>query len=168
MFYRACTVLASEEQPSHTILDMGICTKRLALLASDWTNFSSSQSPSTATHQHLNLDFSVLADPSVDWNPTCLDTLDLESCEGCYGLIHGDILMEPLSTGSFASLLLEVSDYRQRDLYLYRSFELRVLFFEPTMVYGLMCQNWSPGSNLAPLAIAHVVLMVQDYTVFDL
>ena len=24
-----------------------------------------------------------------------------------------------------------------------------MLFFEPTMVCGLMCQNWSPGSNFA-------------------
>ena len=71
----------------------------------------------------------------------CLDTLDLESCEGYYSLIHSDILIEPLSAGSFAGLLLEVSDYRHKDLYLNESFDLMVLFFEPTMVCGLMCQN---------------------------
>jgi len=49
--------------------------------------------------------------------------------------------MESLSAGYFAGLLLEVSDYRHKDLYLYGSFELRVLFFEPTMVCGLLCQN---------------------------
>ena len=59
----------------------------------------------------------------------------------CYSLIHNDILVEPLSTGSFAGLLLEISDYRYKDLYLYGSFELMVLFFEPTTVCGLMCRN---------------------------
>ena len=102
-----------KERPNHTILDMGICTRRSTLLASDRTDSSSSQSPSAATHQHLNLDFSILADPSMDGNPMCLDTLDLESCEGCYGLIHGDILVEPPSVGSFTSLLLEVSGYKR-------------------------------------------------------
>ena len=90
----------------------------------------------------------------------CLDTLDSGSYEGCYNLIHSDILMEPLSAGSFAGLLLEVSDYRHKDLYLYESFELMVLFFEPTTVCGLMCQNGSPGSDLAPPAIAHAILAV--------
>ena len=71
----------------------------------------------------------------------CLDTLDSESCEECYNLCHNDIPMESLSAGSFAGLLLEVSDCRHKDLYLYESFELMVLFFEPTMVRGLMCQN---------------------------
>ena len=69
------------------------------------------------------------------------DTLDSESCEGCYNLCHNDTPVESLSAGSFASLLLKVSDYRHEDLYLYGSFELMVLFFEPTMVCGLMCQN---------------------------
>ena len=98
----------------------------------------------------------------------CLDALDLELCEGYYSLIHSDILVEPLSAGSFAGLLLEVSDYRHKDLYLYGSFELMVLFFEPATVCGLMCQNGSPGSDFAPPAVAHVVLMVQDCTVSDL
>ena len=71
----------------------------------------------------------------------CLDTLDLESCEGYYNLCHNDTLVESLSTRSFASLLLEVSDYRHEDLYLYGSFELMVLFFEPMTVCGPMCQN---------------------------
>ena len=71
----------------------------------------------------------------------CLDTLDSESCEGCYNLCHNDTPVESLSAGSFAGLLLEVSDYRHKDLYLYGSFELRVLFFDPMMVCGLMCQN---------------------------
>ena len=70
----------------------------------------------------------------------CLDILDLESCEGCYNLCHNDNSMEFLSAGSYASLLLEVSDYRHKDLYLYGSFELRVLFFEPMTVSGLLCQ----------------------------
>ena len=60
----------------------------------------------------------------------CLDTLDSESCEGCYNLCHNDTLVESLSAGSFAGLLLEVSDYRCWDLYLYESFELMALFFD--------------------------------------
>ena len=71
----------------------------------------------------------------------CLDTLDLESYEGYCNLCHNDILMESLSVGSFANLLLEVSDCKCWDLYLYESFELMVLFFEPMAVFGLMCQN---------------------------
>ena len=71
----------------------------------------------------------------------CLDAMDSELCEGCYNLCHSDTLVESLSAGSFAGLLLEVSDYRHEDLYLYGSFELMVLFFEPMMVCGLMCQN---------------------------
>ena len=71
----------------------------------------------------------------------CLDTLDLESYEGCYNLCHNDTPVESLSAGSFVGLLLEVSDYRHEDLYLYGSLELMVLFFEPTTVCGLMCQN---------------------------
>ena len=71
----------------------------------------------------------------------CLDTLDSKSCEGCYNLCHNDTLVESLSARSFAGLLLEVSDYRHEDLYLYGSFELMVLFFEPTTVCGPMCQN---------------------------
>ena len=71
----------------------------------------------------------------------CLDTLDLESCEGCYNLCYSDTLMESLSIESFAGLLLEVSDCRHEDLYLYESFELMVLFFEPMAVFGLMCPN---------------------------
>ena len=54
----------------------------------------------------------------------CLDTLDSESCEGCYNLCHNDTLVESLSGRFFAGLLLEVSDYRHEDLYLYGSFEL--------------------------------------------
>ena len=71
----------------------------------------------------------------------CLDTLDSESCEECYNLCHNDTLVESQSAGSSVGLLLEVSDYRHKDLYLYGSFELMVLFFEPTTVCGLMCQN---------------------------
>ena len=52
----------------------------------------------------------------------CLDTLDSESYEGCYNLCHNDTLVESLSAGSFVGLLLEVSNYRHEDLYLYRSF----------------------------------------------
>ena len=98
----------------------------------------------------------------------CVGTLDLESCEWCYSLIHSDILVEPLSAGSFAGLLLEVSDYRHKDLYLYGFFELRVLFFEPTTVCGLMCQNLSSSFDFAPPAAAHAILTVQDYTVSNL
>ena len=58
-----------------------------------------------------------------------LDILDSKSCEGCYNLCHNDTLVESLSAGSFVGLLLEVSDYRHEDLYLYGSFELMVLFF---------------------------------------
>ena len=71
----------------------------------------------------------------------CLDILDLVSCGGCYNPCHSDSLMESQSVGSYAGLLLEVSDYRHEDLYLYGSFELMVLFFEPMMVCGLICQN---------------------------
>ena len=71
----------------------------------------------------------------------CLDTLDLESCEGYYSLIHSDILVESLSVGSFVDLLLEVSACRCWDLHLYESFELMALFFELTALFGLMCQN---------------------------
>ena len=120
---------------------MGVCMRRSALLATDRTDFSSSRSLSATTHQHLNLDFSAPVDPSVDCNPVCLDILDSESYEGCYNMCHSDNPMEPPSAGSFAGLLLEVSDYRHKDLYLYESFELMVLFFEPTTVCGLMCQN---------------------------
>ena len=70
-----------------------------------------------------------------------VDILDLASCGGCYNPCYSDILVESQSVGSFAGLLLEVSDYRHKDLYLYGSFELMVLFFEPMMVSGLMCQN---------------------------
>ena len=71
----------------------------------------------------------------------CLNILDLVSCEGCYNICHIDTLVESQSIGSFAGLLLEVSDCRHKDLYIYGSFEQMVLFFEPTMVCGLMCQN---------------------------
>ena len=97
----------------------------------------------------------------------CLDTLDSESYEGCYNLCHNDTLVESLSARSFTGLLLEVSDCRHKGLHLYGSFESMVLFFEPMTVCGLMCQNLSPGSNFAPPAVAHVVLMVQDCTVLD-
>ena len=69
----------------------------------------------------------------------CLDILDLASYEGCYNLCHSDTLVESLSSRSFAGLLLEASDYRHEDLYLYGSFELMVLFFKPMMVCGLVC-----------------------------
>ena len=147
---------------------MGICTKKSFLLASDWTDSSSFRSPWAATHQLVDLDFSVLADPSVDWNPMCLDILDLASCKGCYNLCHSDTLVESRSAGSFAGLLLKVSNCRHKDLYLNGFFELMVLFFEPTTVCGLMCQNWSPGSDFAPLVVAHAILMVQDCTMSDL
>ena len=107
---------------------MGVCTKRSTLLASDRTNSSSSRSPSAATRQLTDLDFSVLADPSVDWNPACPDILDLASCGECYNLCHSDTLVESQSAGSFAGLLLEVSNYRYKDLYLYGSFELMCYF----------------------------------------
>ena len=55
-----------EERPSHTIMDMGVCTRRSAILASDQTDSSSSRSPLATTRQHVNLDFFVLADPSMD------------------------------------------------------------------------------------------------------
>ena len=77
----------------------------------------------------------------MDLNPVCLDILDSESYDGCYNLCHNDTLVESLSARPFASLLLEVSDCKHEDLYLYGSFELMVLFFEPMMVCGLMCQN---------------------------
>ena len=108
-----------EGRPNHTILDMVVCTKKSALLASDRTDSSSSQSPSAITHQLVDLDSSVPTDPSVNWNITCLDILDLALCGGCYNLCHSDTLVESQSTESFASLLLEVSDYRHKDLYLY-------------------------------------------------
>ena len=100
---------------------MGVCTRRSALLASDRTDSSSSRSPSAATHQHLSLDFSTPVDPSMDWHPVCLGTLDLESYKGCYNLCHNDTPVESLSVGSFVGLLLEVSDCRHEDLYLYGS-----------------------------------------------
>ena len=71
----------------------------------------------------------------------CLDILDLASCGGCYNLCHSDTLMESQSAGSFAGSLLEVTDYRRKDLYLYGSYELTVLFSKPMKVCGLMCQN---------------------------
>ena len=67
--------------------------------------------------------------------------MDLESYEGCHNPCHNDILVESLSVESFADLLLKVSDCRHEDLYLDGSFKLMVLFFEPTTVCGLMCQN---------------------------
>ena len=67
--------------------------------------------------------------------------MDLELYEGYCNLYHNDIFVEFLSIESFADLLLGVSDYKRWDQYLYESFELMVLFFEPTMVCGLMCQN---------------------------
>ena len=70
-----------------------------------------------------------------------LGTLDLESYEGYCNLLHNDIPVESLFVGSFADLLLEVYCCKCWDLYLYEFFELMVLFFEPTMVFGLMCQN---------------------------
>ena len=91
---------------------MGVCTRRSTLLASDQTDSSSSRSPLATTRQHVNLDFSAPTDPSVGRNPMYLDTLDLESCEGCYNLCHNDTPVESLSAGSFAGLLLEVSGYR--------------------------------------------------------
>jgi hypothetical protein len=69
----------------------------------------------------------------------CLDILDSVSYGGYYNLCHSDTLVESLSAESFAGLLLEVSDCGHKDLYLYGSFELMVLFFELTMVCGLMC-----------------------------
>ena len=54
--------------------------------------------------------------------------LHLESYEGYYNLCHNDILMESPSVESFANLLLEISDCKCWDLYLYKSFELIVLF----------------------------------------
>ena len=153
MFYHACTVLAGELSEfwepvicgkSDQIIPFWIWAfvqKGQPLLASDQTDSSSFRSPSTATRQLVDLDFSVLTDPSVDWNPACLDILDLVSCGGCYNPWHNDSLVESQSVGSFAGLLLEVSAYRHKDLYLCRSFELMVLFFEPTTVCGLMCQN---------------------------
>ena len=71
----------------------------------------------------------------------CLGILGFASCEGCYNLCHNDTSVESLSVGSFAGLSLEVSNCRHEDLYLDGSFELMVLFFEPTTVCGLMCQN---------------------------
>ena len=101
-----------EERPNHIILDMGVCIRRSAILASDRTDSLSSQSPLATTRQYVNLDFSTLADSSVDRNLTCLDTLDSKSCEGCYNLCYNDTLVESLSAGSFAGLLLEVSGCR--------------------------------------------------------
>ena len=177
MFYCACTVLTSE---LGELWEPVICRKGDQIIPfwiwafvqkshSFWLQTkSSSQSPLATTHQLANLDFSAPADPSVDWNPVYLDTLDSESCEGCCNMCHNDTLVESLSARFFAGLLLEVSDYRHKDLYLYGSFELMVLFFEPTMVCGLMYQNWSPGSDLTPSAVAHAILIVQDCTVSDL
>ena len=42
--------------------------------------------------------------------------------------------MESQSARPFAGLLLEVSDCRHKDLYLYGSFELMVLFFESIVI----------------------------------
>ena len=80
-------------------------------MASNRTNSSTSWSLSATTHQYLNLDFSTTADPSVDQNSGYLGILDLESCEEYYNPCHNDILVESLSAGSFAGLLLEVSCY---------------------------------------------------------
>ena len=91
---------------------MGVYTKRSALLASNRTNSSTSWSLSATTHQYLNLDFSTTADPSVDQNSGYLGILDLESCEEYCNMCHNDIPMEPLSVGSFADSLLEVSGCR--------------------------------------------------------
>ena len=44
-----------------------------------------------------------------------LGSLDSESCEGCYNLCHSDTLVESQSAGSFAGVLLEVSDCRYKD-----------------------------------------------------
>ena len=66
----SCPILGAynllEERPNHTILDMGVCMKRSALLALDQTDSSSSQSPSAIIHQLADLDSSAPADPSVD------------------------------------------------------------------------------------------------------
>ena len=40
--------------------------EKVSLLALDQTDSSSSRSPLVTTHQHMNLDFFVLVDPSVD------------------------------------------------------------------------------------------------------
>ena len=48
----------------------------------------------------------------------CLDILDLASCGGYYNLCHSDTLVESQSAGSFAGLLLKVSDYRHKDIYI--------------------------------------------------
>ena len=61
---KACNL--QEERPNYTILDMGVCTRRSALLASNRTDSLSSWSPLATIHQHVNLDFSAPADPSVD------------------------------------------------------------------------------------------------------
>jgi hypothetical protein len=42
-----------------------------------------------------------------------------------------------------------------------------VLFFEPMVVLGLMCQNQQSNSELALSAVAHAALMIQDYIAFD-
>ena len=99
---------------------MGVCTKRSALLASDRTNFSSSQSPSATTDQHLNLDFSATTDSSLDWNPVCLDILDLASCGGCYNPWHSDSLVEsqllgPLLACCLKSLIVDKRIYISMD-----------------------------------------------------
>ena len=75
-------------------------------------------------------------------------------------MCHSDTLVESQSAGFFSGLLFEVSDYRHNDLYLYGFFKLMVLFFEPTMVCGLMCQNYSSGSDLALPAVAHVAQII--------
>ena len=101
-------------------MDMGVCTRRSTLLDSNWTDSSSSRSLSATNHQHLNLDFSAPADPYVDWNPSYLDTLDSESCEGCCNLCHNDIPMKSLSTGSLQacylkSLIVDIRIYISMD-----------------------------------------------------
>ena len=75
--------------------------------------------------------------------------------------------MESLSVGSFADLLFEVSNCKYWDLYLCESSKLMALFFEPTMVFGLMCQNQPFDSELVPSVVAYIALMIQDCFVFD-
>ena len=77
----------------------------------------------------------------MDSNFGYLDTLDLASYEGYFNLCYNDILVESLSVEFFADLLVEVSDCKCWDLYLYEPFERMASFFEPTAVFGLMCQN---------------------------
>ena len=89
---------------------MGVCTKRSVLLASNQTDFSSFRLLWATIHQYWSLDFLAIADPSADWNSECLDILDLESYWRCYNPNHNDILVEYLSVGPPADLLLEISD----------------------------------------------------------